>query len=366
MRFFISTIFCLLAGLLLGCSQKKSSHSKPDLRLAASDTIVQIPGPDSCIMEVLIPESGQNRLQFVNQQLVVLNVRSGWIRAISNRGIDTIHPRLAADVFLTESNLFMGLGTTWLITDSCLWDWPAQVMYRYDKPVRPMLSSSTLQQTSPSGELLLHTGYHVDKRLDASGRKWYGQRFGLIALKINKKAQKAVIQELPLPIIPPEWNDGKYYGMGSFYHLYDSVLVYSYQKYGRVYLYHLYERKVVDSVDFPDLREWGLEPAPERYTTNQRIKQLQKEPRYNPCYLANDYLVRLVKKKEQTWLMAIHLPSRRLHILEIRNAEGHSTFGLGTFNNQLFQYGYEEMADFTKLRLCKFDLPEFLQKAGNP
>lgn len=363
---FVRPMFCLIAGLILGCSQKKSNHSQPTQSPIAHDTSVQIPAPDSCVMEALIPESGQNRLQFANKQLVVLNVRSGWLRAISNQGIDTIHPRLPADVFLTESNLFMGLGTTWLITDSGLWDWPAQVMYRYDKPVRPMLSSATLQQSSPSGELLLHTGYHVDKRLDASGRTLYGQRSGLIAVKINKKTQKALIQELPFPIIPPKWNDGKHYGTGSFYQLYDSVLVYSYQKYSRVYLYHLYERKVVDSVDFPDLREWGLEPAPEGYTTNQRIKQLEKEPRYNPCFLANDHLVRLMKKKKQTWLMAIHLTSRRLQILEIRNAEGHSTFGFGTFNNELYQYGYEEMADFTKLRLCRFDLPEFLQKAGNP
>jgi hypothetical protein len=365
MRVFFRCVFYLLAALSLGCSQEHSKQSEEPQSSAITDTSLQVPAPDSCVMDVLIPESGQNRLQFVDGQLVVLNFLSGTIKTVRSKDIDTIKPVLPVDAYFNESGLFMGLGTTWLLTDSGIWDWPAQDLYRYDKPVRPMLNSSTLYHTSPQAELLFHTGYYSNKKLDAEGRKSYGQRSGLIAIKPNKKTRMAVVRELPIPIIPANWNDGNHYGTGAYYQLYDSLMVYSYQKYSRIFLYHLQAQSLVDSFDFPDLRHWGLEAAPERYTTNQRLKQLEHEPRYYPCFLANGYLVRLLRKKNQTWLMAINLWSRKLHVIEINTAKDHSIFRIGTFDNQLYQYRYEEMDDFTKLSLCVFDLPHFLQKAAN-
>jgi len=291
----------LLGVLCIACEQATTSKETPAISLPW-------------------PKDGHTSVEVIDGQLVYLNALDGEIRIIREGQVDTLKNVYDTDFPFRPSDIFSLGNDLFLIREDSL-----QRLGAEGNQVVPLLpDKGYLRSTyTPSikfgNSVFLHQGTTDSLSTMVGKTKRLGWHCCVAKLTFTANAGgfSVVEQAMPLPLVPFKENDGNYYGFASFLAQSGATGVLSYERYATVYLFDLNTNEVVDSVEFYDLSDFGQKPVPENASVNQKRLYYHEQPRYKAAFLKGREIWRVLRWKENQWLMTFHLDTRKLQKFKI-------------------------------------------------
>lgn len=292
---------------------------------------------ESSAFSIPWPKEGHTSVEIINGQVVYLNGLDGDIHIIQKEQIDTIkntynpnYPFRASDLFSFENELFL------IREDSVLW------LSVEDKQAVPLLSykgyfrSTYIPSVKHGNSVFMHQGTTDSLSTMVGKSKRLGWQPTIARLTIIRDSSGFSIEErsVPLPLIPFKENDGNYYGFASFLTQSAAKGVMSYERYATVYLFDLNTNEVLDSVEFDDLKSYGKVPLPINSTMNEKRLYAREQPRYKAAFLKGREIWRVLRWKENQWLMTFNLDTRKLQKFKIPKERPLTLFEL---NGELYR-----------------------------
>lgn len=294
------------------------------------------------------PKEGHTSVEIIDGQLVYLNGLDGELHIIRQGQVDTVtnvhdtnYPFRPSDVFSFGDDLF-------LIKEDSL-----QKLDAKGKQVVPLLSSKRYYRSTytPSvkfgNSVFIHQGTtdSLSTMIGKTKRLGWQCCVAKLSFTVNAGSFSVVEQEVPLPLVPFKENDGNYYGFASFLSQSATTGVMSYERYATVYLFDLNTNEVVDSVEFFDLRTFGQKPVPMNANMNEKRLYHREQPRYKAAFLKGREIWRVLRWKENQWLMTFNLDTRKLQKFKIPKERPLTLFEL---NGDLYRIENEISENGTK------------------